>query len=199
MMGTYGAEFGGAGWGDVGGGGRSAPSEPDSGGASSGRDKVPIITITNLSNTGNRYNAVNNRLTEMENNIDADCFAFLESGGHALSRHIRDVRALQLLAVGNFSQSNLAAIAGTYGTDLAEGVAAIVINVDGAYFSGSRTVNRGRILGGTAKAQVFILLHELAHSLEAKGFLSDYNNAQNGQTNDELIATRYEKTLARFQ
>jgi hypothetical protein len=183
----------------VGGGGRSAPSEPDSGGASSGRDKVPIITITNLSNTGNRYNAVNNRLTEMENNIDADCFAFLESGGHALSRHIRDVRALQLLAVGNFSQSNLAAIAGTYGTDLAEGVAAIVINVDGAYFSGSRTVNRGRILGGTAKAQVFILLHELAHSLEAKGFLSDYNNAQNGQTNDELIATRYEKTLARFQ
>jgi RHS repeat-associated protein len=159
----------------------------------------PLITITNLSKTGSSYNTVNNRLTDIENEIDEDCLRFLQSGGHELGRHIRDLRDSNLLAVGRFNRNDIAAITGTYGSNLPEGEAAIVVNANGAFFRSAYTVNQGKLTGGTAKAQVFILLHELAHSLEAKGFLADLNNASHGEANDRKIEANCAKTLARFQ
>jgi Zn-dependent peptidase ImmA (M78 family) len=54
------------------------------------------------------------------------------------------------------------------------------------------------ITGGTAKAQVFILLHELAHALDATGFLHDNGNPANGKINDQTINSQCANTLKQF-
>lgn len=88
-----------------------------------------------------------------------------------------------LLAVGDF-QTNIAAFTGTARTNLAPGNAAIVVNNNGAFFNSGYTLDQGKIQGGTAEADVFVLLHELGHGLGASRFQSDYNNKSAGTAND---------------
>jgi predicted Zn-dependent protease len=44
-----------------------------------------------------------------------------------------------------------------------------------------------RYRGGTPQSQVFVLMHELGHVLEAPGFLADYNSIDNVMHNDSII------------
>jgi|HubBroStandDraft_6_1064221.scaffolds.fasta_scaffold896313_1 hypothetical protein len=143
-------------------------------------------------------------LNSILNTIDPDCLSFLQSGGQNLNSYVADLLKYNLLAVGTFSGSlNMAAaITGTLGTNLDADAAAIVINNSGAFFHGGLTVDNGQISGGTAKADVFILLHELGHALSAKGFQQDGPNAANpgaGSDNDKLIDKNCSKTLNQFK
>jgi hypothetical protein len=57
--------------------------------------------------------------------------------------------------------------------------------------------DQGKLTGGTARAQAFILLHELAHALSASNFQPDFNNREAGH-NDKLVEENCDKTLKRF-
>jgi hypothetical protein len=102
-----------------------------------------------------------------------------------------------LSAVGHFT-STISVFTGSGGTNLPLGTASIVVNDSGAFFSNQFTVDGGQLTGGTMRAQAFVLLHELAHALGAKGFKSDLDNPSNGKDNDKLIDDNCKKTLADF-
>jgi hypothetical protein len=78
---------------------------------------------------------------------------------------------------------------------------AIAINNLGAFYESSYngvplTTDRGRIPGGTPKAQAFILLHELGHFL---GILNhDVNNQAAVDTNDKNIDKNCAKAVKSF-
>jgi hypothetical protein len=156
------------------------------------------LQITNFVTTGGKYNSVINTLDDISADIDPNCLAYLQSGGGNLSSYISGLVGNNLIGVGDFSINRIAAITGTAGTNLPAGTAAMVVNSSGAFFYGNYTVDQGKITGGTAKAQVFILLHELGHALGAAGFLSDAGNPANGKTNDQTIATQCANTLSQF-
>ncbi len=78
----------------------------------------------------------------------------------------------------------------------------MVFNVASAFFNGTipgtsttLSVDNGKLTGGTAQAQVFIILHELGHAMGASDFRDDFNNSANGKHNDDLIDTKCKKTL----
>ena len=79
----------------------------------------------------------------------------------------------------------------------------MVFNADSAFFIGGLApifrANNGRIVGGTARAQTFIILHELAHAVSAGGFHSDYGNSAAGKDNDNLINKNCKKTFESFK
>ena len=79
------------------------------------------------------------------------------------------------------------AFTGIGGTNVPAGTAAIVFNDNGAFSSGSTTTGNGTIAGNTKRARVFLMLHELAHSMGAAGFMSDRGNDTAGKLNNDLI------------
>ena len=157
-----------------------------------------LLTVRNVQKSGKEYNTVAKTLQNILDSIDPDCLAYLQSGGNNLSDYVAGLLSNSLLAVADFA-ANLAAFTGTFGTDLAPGTAAIVVNNNGAFFNGDYTVDQGAIQGGTAKADVFIMLHELGHALGANEFQNDYNNIQAGHANDQLIQQHCQRTLSQFQ
>jgi RHS repeat-associated protein len=156
------------------------------------------LVVKGLTKKGQKYDRVKQTFSEIQDSIDPDCLSFLQSGGGNLNGYVSDLLSNDLLAVGNFT-SNLAAFTGTGGTNLAPGDAAIVVNGVGAFFSSAFTVGPGKIQGGTDQADVFILLHELGHALDAAGFKSDFNNSAAGKSNDALIQANCQKTLDKFK
>ena len=95
--------------------------------------------------------------------------------------------------------TKIAAFNSSAATTLPPGTAPITVNGTGAFFSNRFTVDQGNLTGGSARAQVFILLHELAHALSAEGFQPDLNKAEAGKANDKLIDTNCKKTLGEFR
>jgi hypothetical protein len=83
--------------------------------------------------------------------------------------------AIMMVGVGVFSDPTVNAVAGTSGTNLGAGTAAITVNVDGAFFDSSVSVGYGVVdmKGGSFTAQIEILLHELAHLTGASGFIDN--------------------------
>ena len=78
-------------------------------------------------------------------------------------------------------------------TDLPAGYL-IAVNTGGAFFNSQinvngrmRPTNSGGWSGGTNQAQVFMLLHELGHHLEAAGFRNDFGNDEAGRVNDGIV------------
>ena len=78
----------------------------------------------------------------------------------------------------------------------------ITVNTEGAFFKStyngmSLTTDRGRIPGGTQQAQVFVDLHELAHSTleSSSAYLRDNNNQNAVNRNDRALETHCSKTI----
>ncbi len=166
------------------------------GGPSSG-----LFIINNLQKSGKTYDDVWNRLMDIRRDIQEDekCLKFLNSGGQNAVRTIGDYFSNGLLATGTFERANIAAINSTMGSSISQpGYAAIIVNDVGAYNSSRYRLNRGSIVGGTERAKVFILLHELAHSLEAKDFKSDLDKPSVGDENDKLLSVNCEKTIGKY-
>jgi hypothetical protein len=77
------------------------------------------------------------------------------------------------------------------------------INTLGGFFNSTYqgqplTVDRGKIQGGTVSAQLFILLHELAHGTEAKGFQYDFQDQKMVDKNDKLLEEKCKETIKSF-
>jgi hypothetical protein len=161
-----------------------------------GGSKERILQVTNVQKNGKDYNKVKNRLLDIENLIDPDCLSFLQSGGSNLGSYVSDLLSNDLLAVAQFT-GTFAAFTNSAGTTLPPGTA-ITVNDIGAFFSNNYTVDEGNLTGGTARAQAFILLHELGHALGSKGFQPDLNKPSAGKANDKLIDTNCKKTLSEF-
>jgi hypothetical protein len=159
-----------------------------------------LLNVTNLQTSGGSYNKVKTTFQNILDSIDPSCLSFLQSGGGNLQSYVSQLLSHNLLAVANFT-ATYAAFTGTAGSNVPQGAAAIVVNNTRAFFSSGYTVDQDTIQGGTALADVFILLHELGHALGANGFQDDYNNdnTQAGKTNDQLIQQNCQKTLSNFQ
>lgn len=134
--------------------------------------------------------------------IDPDCEKYLNSGGGNLQSYVSDLVAHDMVAVGGITVTT-AAFTGSAGSDLDPGYAAMTFNTNGAFFTGTvagtdqtLSVDNGRIAGGTAGAQVFVILHELAHGLLANGFENDPNNPGAQRRNNDRIDSNCKKTLA---
>jgi len=160
------------------------------------------LVISKLQKSGKNYDKVVGTLNKITDTIDPQCLSFLQSGGNNLQSTVDTLLSGNLLAVGSFV-SGYAAITQATGTNLAPGDAAIVVNSLSAFFNFDQTVDQGKYQGGTAGADAFILLHELAHLLEAKKFQPDGpsvpNSAQAGKDNDKLIDQNCQKTLGGFK
>jgi RHS repeat-associated protein len=157
------------------------------------------VKVSNLHKTGSDINTIASVLKQIEQCLDPKCRAFLQSGGGNVNSFISDLLGNNLLAAGNVSPNSIAAFSGTAGTNVPAGYAAIVVNDTGAFFNNNFTVDAGTLTGGTPEAEAFILLHELGHSLKAKGFQDDFNNSTAGAANDKLIQDNCGATLAKFK
>jgi RHS repeat-associated protein len=160
-------------------------------------DSSTKVHVTDLTKSGANYDKVSGRLGDIRKTIDPDCLSYLQSGGGNLGTYVSGLLSYGLLGVANFNPS-IAAFTGTAGTDLPDGAAAIVVNNNSAFFNSGYSTDQGKITGGSAKAQVFILLHELAHALGAKDFQSDYGNKDAGKANDSKIESNCKKTLSQY-
>ena len=176
------------------------PQRTTSPNSSGGNSKT--IKVTQLQKSGDKYEKVADTFQKILDSIDPDCLAYLDSGGgQTVQSYVSDLLAYDLLAVGLFSKNMYAAFTGSGGTSLDPGDAAMVVNTQGAFFRSNGYVDNGKIQGGSTKADVFILLHELGHALSAQGFQDDGPGAKNanaGKENDQLIDTKCQKTLSKF-
>jgi len=78
---------------------------------------------------------------------------------------------------------------------------AITVNSNGAFFNSSYqgfslTTDRGKIEGGTAPAQLFILLHELGHNTNA--LTPDANKQTLIDQNDKSLEQNCKQTIKGF-
>jgi hypothetical protein len=98
---------------------------------------------------------------------DPDCNGWLKDNAMVVNYLLGNVPGIDLrVGVGNFSNPNVNAVAGSTGTNLPPSIAVITVNLEGAFFKSSAPTGidgmNGTILGGTDAAKAFILLHELA-------------------------------------
>jgi len=180
-------------------------SDPDPGGGGGGggsNQSAGVVSVGNVTKAGAQYDAVQMAFARTLAFLDADCEKFLNSGGLNVRDYVSDLFAYDLVAVGS-APSAIAAFTNIGGTDVPEGYAAMVFNSNSAFFNGGLSqvfkVNNGKITGGTAKAQTFIILHELAHALSASGFKNDLNNPQAGKENDNAIDKNCGKTFGNMK
>jgi len=96
-------------------------------------------------------------------------------------------------------RSDISAFTSTTGSDIPPGVAAIVFNTTSAFFNGNFTVDEGKLGGGSAQAQIFMILHELGHAPSATGFQNDFQNKSAGVSNDGNIEEHCQKTFGSFK
>jgi hypothetical protein len=102
------------------------------------------------------------------------------------------------VGVGVFSNPSVNAVTGVVGTDLPAG-ASITINLNGAFFSSGASTGMPVVTGGTAEAQVRILLHELAHATGAADFRSGDQGKGDQDYNNGLVSQHCQKTIDGFK
>ena len=157
------------------------------------------ITVTGYTRTGANENTITDDLNDILNQV--------LTGGCARWLTGQDFSASQLIAAmetavsggpsygyGVLNNNNTAAFVGTTNTDGTPiaglpADASITVNTNGAFFNSAYTVGSGFIqyTGGTLQAQIFILIHELAHEVGAAGFLPDAGNQANVNSNNALV------------
>jgi hypothetical protein len=183
------------------GGGVDTASEPWGG----GRGGL-FIKVKNPSKSGPKQDRTRKVLSWISENTDEDCRNWL---GSSFSTAIASLRgdptdsATVYIGHGDFSTPFVSAFTGnnTQQTNIPIGFA-ITINDTGGFFNSatlsagkSQDLSPGGYVGGSNQAQVYVLLHELAHFLNAPGFLSDFGNPVAGATNDRTVNDNCGKTI----
>jgi RHS repeat-associated protein len=179
---------------------RGEGQPPEGGGGPSG-----FIRVANPSKSGPNQGRIRNVMTWIGQSIDDDCSGWLAGVGDTIRGLLGnpDDESTVLIGHGTFDTRKIAAFTGNNPnqTDLPAGYA-VTVNDAGAFFVGSYTENgqafslsANGYTGGTSQAQVAILLHELAHSIGASGFQSDFNNSDAGSANDRLVRQHCQRTL----
>jgi hypothetical protein len=137
---------------------------------------------------------------------DADCAGWLQGAGGTATDVIQTLLGGNYFGFGAFNQPQIAAVSGSVNADGSPtGIpVGILITVDtlGAFFNANNSSGQAwqvgvpKYVGGTLQAQATILIHELAHTIGAKGFQSDTGNAQAGADNDALVNQNCGKLIA---
>src|SRR5579863_3529993 len=171
------------------------------------------ITVPNFSNSGPMQGVITLDLQKLEGWLsqDSTCESWLTANlagnGDSIYGLINSYISSNSYGYGNFyvngSQNyTTAAFEGNLNADYTAtgvpGSAAFTINPSGAFFTanapggGTLTVGAGNWMGGTLQAQAAILIHELAHLVQAAGFVPDTGgtpaqNAANVKANDAAV------------
>jgi hypothetical protein len=157
-----------------------------------------LLMIANFTTAGAQAQAVQNSLRWIEAQIGSFPICDNWLGGNDNVTNIINTLLGQTatvttdsVGVGNFNNPAVNAVYGTAGTNLpTNGTALLTINVNGAYFNKNAAVGPGAvgINAGSSQAQLFILLHELAHATDAAGFQeNDIGQAIQAQNNQLLM------------
>jgi hypothetical protein len=156
------------------------------------------LSVRRLSKAGRNQTLIENTLHWIRSalDLDPDCARWLAGAQNYIDTLLNE----SLIAHGEFeNEPTIAAFTGTAGTNVPPGYAAVVVNVEGAFFQSDFLVAGGSIQGGTDLARVFILLHELGHGLEIRNFESDFRNPEAGARNDAKVLENCKKTLDRLR
>lgn len=171
----------------------SDPAEPQGGGGGGN------LYVSNFSNTGQSQATITSALGKINVLLpgDSDCSQWL-GGLNVVGSLVGGL--IDGNAYGSATlPSNVNTIAAFEGSKNPDGssvgvpvTAAFTVNSNGAFFNSGFTVGPKQYQGGTVQAQLFVVLHELAHMLQtnglgAPGFQNDFGNAAAGRSNDGLI------------
>ncbi len=177
-------------------GGCNSSTQTGGGGGSGGGGR-PVVT--NPSKSGPQQKTITHRLSQLLTALacDPDCSSFLARNGMDPISTLK-----QIIDNGIYGHADISMNGDPYSTGATNGGApemAIVVNNQGAFFN--RATPDGRTFsvgprgypGRSAKAQGFILLHELGHST---GVLRpDAGIRAAGESNDTDIQNHCKKTL----
>ncbi|MCX6620681.1 MAG: hypothetical protein NTY38_06315 [Acidobacteria bacterium] len=164
------------------------------------------VRLSQPSKSGRNQTRIIDALTDIARSLDEDCAKFFGGRDGVLSRisELINDGSSPYIAHG-VMQSEINAFTGGRSGDFegeslsqaedAIGAFAIMVNDNGAFFSAGGSTNNGKVTGATSAARSFILLHELAHSLDVSGFQPDYQNAPAGKANNNLINDNCERTF----
>jgi RHS repeat-associated protein len=160
------------------------------------------IKVSNYQTTSPKATGVQNALRWIQSELpnDATCDSWLHNNSFVIDLVLGNNPDVKFqTGVGDFSDPTVNAVFGNTGTNLGLN-AGITVNANGAYFSSSVTVGVGvtGITGGTAAAQVFILLHELAHATGAAGFLDNDSDPTRQAANNALVLQNCQKSIDFF-
>jgi RHS repeat-associated protein len=174
--------------GDAGGGG----GDPDPGVGSG------FIRVKNPSKSGANQDRIRAVLSWIKANADKDCTDWLIGLGDAIDSILGDPadERTVLIGHGEFDDSSIGAFTGNdrSQTDIPDGFA-MTVNDTGLFFKSISGLTAGGYSGGSSQAQVFILLHELGHWLNAAGYQSDFGVPDAGRANDNLVKNNCGKTI----
>jgi hypothetical protein len=158
-----------------------------------------VVSVAGLRKNGPRYDEVALYLNLLSRDwICGSALSFF-GGAQRVQDYVNDLLRYGLLAVGNVTDRadpsrTIHAFVSTCGSDVPPGVAALVVNVHGDFFRDDRDPDpRVMNLGGR---RAVLLLHEMAHALEAPGILPDRENPASGAHNTALVMEHCAETIA---
>ena len=172
-------------------------------GASSGD-----LSVTGYSRTGAKETTIANDLDDILTEVlTGGCAKWLTGANFSAADFINAIMGSgsndYTFGYGAVSDNSIAAFVGHHnadGTVVAglPGNATITVNSNGAFFNSAYSVGSGRTqyTGGSLQAQIFILVHELAHEVGAAGFGPDLNNQGAEDTNNALVQKNCGKQIA---
>jgi RHS repeat-associated protein len=182
--------------------------EPVSGGGGSGG--VFKYSVTGYRRTGAKETQIANVLNDILNEILSDknsCSSWLSGPPYSAAEFIKAIMgsgpAEYSFGFGAINSNTTAAFVGnanSNGSPVA-GLpqnATITVNANGAFFNSGYNVTGGTASykGGTLQAQAFILIHELAHEVNAAGFQPDAGSAAAQASNNNLVQKNCGKQIA---
>lgn len=169
------------------------------------------FTVTGYSRTGTKENTITTDLNDILNQVlTGGCAKWLTGSDFSASQLIPALENAGLggptYGYGALNSNTTAAFVGntnTNGTPIAglPADASITVNTNGAFFNSGFTVGSGntQYTGGTLQAQIFILVHELAHLVGAAGFQSDAGNSSAVASNNALVQKNCGSQIAGVQ
>jgi RHS repeat-associated protein len=170
-----------------------------------GSPEPSIFRVRNPSKTGSNQDRIVAVLNKIKSDIDPDCAKWLGDVSGTINSLLGDSSNPETVFVahGVFDRANVAAFTGTAGTDLPAGYAALVVNDNGGFFKSNDlgvSITVAGYGGGSPQAQALIMLHELAHILNASGFKqNDFGNDNAITANNDMVKSRCAKTINAFK
>lgn len=174
---------------------------------------VQKINVTNFSQTGTNQTTIINTLQKIQTALPSydSCNGWLQGAGSF--QGLSGIQQIQNLLSGNYfghgtvnrgtkPAPDISAFSASLNPDgkpvpgLPENPAPVfTVNDIGAFFNAADTQGRQFVVGtrdyagNTVRAQLAILLHELAHQITVSGFQNDFGIPKAGKANDKLVDT----------
>ena len=174
---------------------------------------IQNLNVTNFSQTGPNQTTIIGTLQKLQTLLPSynSCNNWLQGGGTFTGQsglqQIRDLLSGNFFGHGIINRETIPAYdIGAFSGSLNPGKTPVpglpenpapvfTVNDIGAFFNSTDNqarqlpVGKRNYAGNSVRAQLFILLHELAHQITVSGFQPDFGNPKAGRANDELVDT----------